>query len=191
MANELHDVLWGHGPKEDKYKGKIKIWFDPEQIDLTFENQNKIKTDKELDDEIDDAFSKLRQDITASGTQRMGQIQSLSKSHRLLVLKRGIESGKIKYAEDVMNALPEITSLSTVDQYLRLINMNLPSTTLKRRLGPSDDTIMKKKEKLIKQQQANAVYFDKDPDSGGKEITYDEYLTLVLASKNLMEVEEE
>lgn len=155
---------------------KIKVWFDPNIIN----RKNKIGLDGV---DLEKEFSEMNKLLDGKGTSRLGQSQSLSKSKRLLILKQGIDSGKIKFVEDVLDVLVDIKTLNSVDGYLREINRNLRSKETNKLYGPSDETIEKKKNKYKRNSDKNTIYYDKDPTDGGVEISQEDYFILVESMK--------
>ena len=168
--------LWGHG-SDKPHDGRVRVWIDPSRQTKVLTKAG-FKRDKDLDEELDDKFSKLRQDTTSSGIHRLGNMNALSKAKRLLVLKQGVADGIIVTAEDALNVLYEITSLATIESYLYDLNINLYSESMGKQLGPTDDVIANTQEKAKKHYVSTSVYYDGDPDEGGQEITHEEYIKI-------------
>lgn len=176
-------ALWGFDINHHA-DNRVKIWIDPHA-------KLKKKTLKRNDQmSVDDAIKKAREldaqtyqnDLSGmKETHRMGNASAMGRDERIAKLQALIDQGLIiKLSQAVQEFNGSITA-GTIIGYLKEIHRCLKDDIEgDRNYGELVGAPLKQVKASLKtlSNRENAVYYDKDPLQGGREITYNEYAEL-------------
>lgn len=163
---------------------RVKVWIDPHatlkkqeiKADTSMSVEEALKKAKELDDNT------YQNDLSGmKATHRMGNASAMGRDERIAKLQTLIDQGVILTLSQAVQEFSGTISAGTIIGYLKEIRRCLKDDINNDpHFGDLVGAPIKQVKASLKllQSHKNVVYYDKDPEQGGHEISFDDYAKL-------------
>lgn len=176
-------ALWGFDINHQA-NPRVKVWIDPNaklkkrtlKLNDKMSVEDAIKKAKELDDDT------YQNDLSGmKATHRMGNASAMGRDERIAKLQTLVDQGIVLKLSQAVQEFSGSISAGTIIGYLKQIRRCLKDDIEgDRDYGELVGAPVKQVKASLKllADHKNVVYFDKDPQLGGHEISFDEYAKL-------------
>lgn len=146
----------------------VHVW-----TDLSILNKKEVKNNY-----TDDLLEKEDMGINNTKKADLGFQKAMERERNLTKLTNLIDEGEVKTVEEALKHFPAIKTHRTLHKYLHIIGRKLFDEEAKREYGSDEPHF---DELYVKQSKKGNIaipyrYYDKDPKTGGKELSKDAYL---------------